>query len=61
MKTFKNMIAQKSSTVSTVQFVKAEEAPKDFGEWVEVDDVEIDFAGAIMLYRQAGVEFYGQL
>lgn len=61
MKTFKNTVIENNHDISNVWFVKAEEAPTEFGHWTEVDEIEIDLEGADYLYRQGGVEYFGRL
>jgi hypothetical protein len=60
MKTFKNIIAEKSSTVTTIQFAQGEK-PTEFGKWAEVDEIELDMSGAVHLHRIGGTTYFGRL
>lgn len=63
MKTYKNVVAEKSEHLTTVFFCQTEgEAPKEFGEWVECDELDIDLAKYNdRLWTQAGVTYFGRL
>ena len=61
MKTFKNTAAASNKDVTTIWFAQADEAPTEFGKWEECDELEIDFAGAVHVFRQGGTDYFGRV
>lgn len=58
MKTFKNVVAEKSTEVTTVYFAQAESKPTDFGNFVECDESELR---GDHLFTQNNVRYFGRL
>lgn len=63
MKTFKNTVATKDNRITTVHFAQGETKPsnEDFGNWIECDEMELEFSGLEHLYTIAGVRYFGRL
>ena len=61
MKTFKNTAAENNSTVTNVFFAQGEK-PEDFGNWVECEDLEMEFSNkADHLFTINGTRYFGKL
>lgn len=61
MTTYKNTAADTNAPATVLQFAQGETKPTESGQWVEVDDLELDLSGADHLYTVAGVRYFGRL
>lgn len=61
MKTFKNAAAQKDTITTNILFAQGDAAPSEPGDWVECDELDLDFSGAEHLHTIAGVRYFGSL
>lgn len=63
MKTFKNTNAANRGDFTTVEFAQGPDLGqiREAGEWVEVDELELDVSGATRLHRSGETVYFGSL